>query len=87
MKKQVILQGIIDLAFLEEDGYVIVDYKSNMVAEAQLAQLAEHYRLQMQLYRLALEQVSGRPVKPAICGSCGRSGSSQFIYKIEKIPA
>ena len=62
-EEQVILQGIIDLAFLEEDGYVIVDYKSNMVAEAQLAQLAEHYRLQMQLYRLALEQVSGRPVK------------------------
>lgn len=62
-EEQVMLQGIIDLAFLEEDGYVIVDYKSNMVAEAQLAQLAEHYRLQMQLYRLALEQVSGRPVK------------------------
>ena len=57
------LQGIIDLAFPEEDGYVIVDYKSNMVDETHLAQLAGHYRLQMQLYRLALEQVTGRPVK------------------------
>ena len=62
-EEQVMLQGIIDLAFLEEDGYVIVDYKSNMADEARLAQLAEHYRLQMQFYRLALEQVSGRPVK------------------------
>ena len=62
-EEQVMLQGIIDLAFPEEDGYVIVDYKSNMVDEAHLAQLAGHYRLQMQLYRLALEQVTGRPVK------------------------
>lgn len=62
-REQIMLQGIIDMAFLEEDGYVIVDYKSNMVDEERMARLAEHYRMQMQLYRMALEQVSGRPVK------------------------
>ncbi len=62
-EEQVILQGIIDLAFLEKGEYIIVDYKSNMADKTQLAQLAQHYKLQVQLYKKALEQISAKPVK------------------------
>ena len=60
--EQVMLQGIIDMVFEENGEYIIVDYKSNMADEQRLQQLAEHYGLQMQLYRMALEKITGKRV-------------------------
>ena len=50
------------VGLLKNGEYIIVDYKSNMADEQRLQQLAEHYGLQMQLYRMALEKITGKRV-------------------------
>ena len=54
------LQGIIDTAFLEEDAWVLVDYKTDRLDEEDLV---ERYRIQLMLYKEALERLTPYPVK------------------------
>ena len=62
-EKTVLLQGTID-AYWEEDGaYVLADYKTDRVAAGEEAVLAERYRIQLEYYRIALERITGIPVK------------------------
>ena len=56
-----LVQGIIDLYFEEEDGVVLVDYKTDRVETA--AELAERYRIQLQYYARAIRRISGKTVK------------------------
>lgn len=55
------IQGIIDMYFEEEDGLVLVDYKTDAVKSAK--ELIDHYELQLDLYARALEQTTGKKVK------------------------
>lgn len=55
-----LVQGVIDLCFREGDKWVLVDYKTD---HAEPEEILERYRLQMQWYRKALEQITGLPVK------------------------
>ena len=54
------LQGIIDTAFLEEGSWVLVDYKTDHLDEKALV---ERYRIQLMLYKEALERLTPYPVK------------------------
>ena len=64
-KKEVILvQGIIDAYFEEEDGIVVLDYKTDRVKNAE--QLKERYHAQLEYYAQALEGLLGKPVKEKI---------------------
>ncbi len=56
----VILQGSVDLAILNKDGIIIVDYKTDRVQDVSV--LATRYRKQLLLYKEAVEQITGRPV-------------------------
>jgi ATP-dependent helicase/nuclease subunit A len=58
-----ILRGVIDLAFAEPEGWVIVDYKTDAVAPEHLGKLAEHYRPQVVTYAGQWERIVGQPVK------------------------
>jgi ATP-dependent helicase/nuclease subunit A len=58
-----LVQGIIDCYFEEEDGCVLLDYKSNRIGPEGPLPLVEHYRPQLELYRSALAQICGLPVK------------------------
>ncbi|MCQ2458339.1 MAG: helicase-exonuclease AddAB subunit AddA [Clostridia bacterium] len=60
-KGNMILQGIIDCAFEENGSWVIVDYKTDHVADS--AELAERYGRQIRLYASSLARITGRPVK------------------------
>ena len=60
----VILQGAVDLAFVEDGALVIVDYKTDRVKRPQ--ELVTRYHTQLELYRDALEQCLGLPVKECI---------------------
>ena len=62
----VLIQGIIDAWFEEEDGVVLVDYKTDRIQKGQEAVLLERYRLQMIYYARALLQITGKRVKEAI---------------------
>lgn len=57
----VLVQGIIDVWFEEEDGLVVLDYKTDRVKEK--AELQEKYQTQLEYYGKALEQITGKRVK------------------------
>ena len=59
------VQGVIDLAFLEDGAWVLVDYKTNRIPPEGPEKLLEHYAPQLRLYRMALETITGIPVKAA----------------------
>ncbi|WP_434311665.1 helicase-exonuclease AddAB subunit AddA [Hominifimenecus sp. rT4P-3] len=58
----VLVQGIIDLYLEEEDGLVLIDYKTDSVGESVLL---ARYRGQLAYYKMALERAVGKPVKEA----------------------
>lgn len=58
----VLIQGIIDAYIEEEAGLVLVDYKTDRVAEGGLASLAQRYAVQLEYYKRALEQMTGKKV-------------------------
>ncbi|MDO4329614.1 MAG: helicase-exonuclease AddAB subunit AddA [Lachnospiraceae bacterium] len=60
----VLIQGMIDAYLEEEDGLVLVDYKTDRVEQGQ--ELIKRYQVQINYYIRALEQVTGRPVKEAV---------------------
>lgn len=57
----VLIQGIIDAFFYEEDEIVIVDYKTDRIFRGE--ELAERYRAQLVYYGKALEMMTGKKVK------------------------
>ncbi|MGI6094679.1 MAG: helicase-exonuclease AddAB subunit AddA [Lachnospiraceae bacterium] len=63
-EESVLVQGIIDAFFVEDDGLVLVDYKTDQVFCEQ--QLAERYRVQLEAYEEALEKLMGMSVKEKI---------------------
>ena len=60
-----IVKGVIDLVFKEEDGWVIVDYKTDDRPQRALADLVDKYRPQIDLYRRAWERAVETRVKEA----------------------
>jgi len=58
-----VLRGVIDLAFLEPDGWVLVDYKTDAAAEDHLKSLIDHYRGQVDLYAHYWQKIVGQTVK------------------------
>lgn len=68
---RIMVQGVIDLFLMEEDGIVLVDYKTDYVPSGTERQLADKYRLQMALYKEALEKSCGRKVKEALIYAVG----------------
>ena len=55
-----ILQGMIDCAFREGDGWVLLDYKTDSIRDEHAFQ--EEYRPQLEWYATALQELTGRPV-------------------------
>ncbi len=62
-REQLLLQGVIDLYFQEGDALVLVDYKSDRVTPFNRDALIGGYRVQIELYKTALEKILGRVVK------------------------
>ncbi len=57
----VLIQGIIDVFWAEEDGLVVLDYKTDRVDAPE--ELIERYQTQLDYYAEALERLMHRPVK------------------------
>lgn len=60
-EEMILIQGIIDVFFEEEDEIVLLDYKTDKVNSSQ--QLANLYRTQLELYQEAIERAVGKKVK------------------------
>ena len=59
-----LIQGIIDVFFEEEDGIVLLDYKTDSVNSGK--ELVDLYRTQMELYQEAIERALGKKVKEKV---------------------
>ena len=62
--EQVLLQGVIDCWFEEEDGIVLVDYKTDNVND--IDEIHQKYDIQLALYARALEKITKKSVKDKI---------------------
>lgn len=60
-EEMVLIQGIIDVFWVEEDGIVLLDYKTDRVDSA--TRLRDMYKEQLDLYAEALERIFPLPVK------------------------
>jgi len=52
-----LVEGVLDLAFLEKDAWTVVDFKTDREFEKDL----EHYKRQVGLYALAIGRATGQP--------------------------
>jgi ATP-dependent exoDNAse (exonuclease V) beta subunit len=51
-----LVEGVLDLAFLEKDTWTVVDFKTDREIEREL----EHYKRQVGLYALSIERATGK---------------------------
>ena len=65
--EMILVQGIIDLYFIDKEGkLVLVDYKTDYVENGNVAKLEEKYKVQLDLYKEALEKTLNRKVDRAM---------------------
>ena len=60
----VVLQGVADCVLEEEDGLILIDFKTDRVQDMQ--ELRRRYGQQLRLYRRALEECFGKPVTETV---------------------
>jgi len=60
-ERDLLVQGMIDCAFREGDGWILVDYKTDKIGDEEA--FTEEYRPQLAWYREALSRLTGLPVK------------------------
>ncbi len=63
-EEMVLIQGIIDVYFEENEGLILVDYKTDFVNSPE--ELKEKYHTQLEYYATALETLLGKKVKQKI---------------------
>lgn len=61
--ENVLVQGIIDGYFIEDEEIVLVDYKTDYVRNGEEQKLIDRYHVQLEDYAQALERMTGRKVK------------------------
>ena len=64
--EQILLQGVVDCALIEEDGITVLDFKTDFVTEDTLSERVSLYRPQVSAYADALSRIYGLPVKKAM---------------------
>ncbi|HZK34974.1 MAG TPA: helicase-exonuclease AddAB subunit AddA [Bacillota bacterium] len=58
-----LIQGVIDCCFVEDGKWVLIDYKTDWIAnESDIDRAVNNYRVQLELYSEALERLSDKPV-------------------------
>ena len=63
-EEKVLIQGIIDVYFVEDDGIVLLDYKTDSIESMEA--LWNRYATQLDYYQEALERLTTLPVKEKI---------------------
>ena len=74
--EKILIQGIIDCYFEEDGEIVLVDYKTDYVENDNLESLIDKYKIQLQYYKMALENATNKKVKQVYIYS---------LYKNEEI--
>ena len=68
MNETILVHGIIDCYFLEDDMMVLVDYKSDRLKREpeQIELLKKKYALQIKIYKRAVEEAEGKKIKECV---------------------
>ncbi|KOC52116.1 helicase-exonuclease AddAB subunit AddA [Clostridium botulinum] len=61
--EHIMIQGIIDCYFEEEDGIVLVDYKSDYFKDGEEQSIIKKYKAQIEYYARAIEELTNKKVK------------------------
>ena len=61
--EQVLLQGVVDCALMEDDGITVVDFKTDHISGGNVSYAVERYRQQVQTYANALSRIFELPIK------------------------
>ena len=65
--QKILVQGIIDLYYINKEGKLkLIDFKTDHIKKGEEKQLEEKYKVQLDLYKQALEEALGRKVDQAI---------------------
>ncbi len=64
--EQVLLQGVVDCALIEDDGITVIDFKTDYVTADTLPAVADRYRPQVQAYANAMERIYQKKVKQSL---------------------
>ena len=63
-EQEILVQGIMDAYFEENDEIVLIDYKTDHVKTEE--ELVKRYKKQLEIYAESLEQMTGKRVKERI---------------------
>lgn len=63
--EEVLLQGVVDCALIDEDGITIIDFKTDRVSAENLMDSVAQYTPQVSSYAVAMERIYQLPVKAA----------------------
>ena len=61
-----VVEGVVDLLYRDDDGLVLVDYKTDAVPVQAIPSRVDYYRPQMAVYALALQAAVGEPVRRCV---------------------
>lgn len=75
MEGDTLLQGVIDCAFMEDGGWVLMDYKTDYITDEEA--FIQRYAMQLEWYARALERITGVPVKEMWLYALGKGKSYQ----------
>lgn len=64
-ENKILIQGIIDLYFIEDSKCILIDYKTDYIEKDLIKEKLDEYKKQLQLYKMAIENIKGLQVSEA----------------------
>jgi ATP-dependent exoDNAse (exonuclease V) beta subunit len=80
-----VLEGIVDLLYRDDDGLVVVDYKTDAVPLSALSTRADFYRPQLAAYAAAVEAAAGEEVVRCVLLFLSPTGAE--AWEVPQLPA
>jgi hypothetical protein len=74
------LEGYVDLVFRDDDGLVVVDYKTDSVDAQTRADRIRHYRIQAAAYALAVAEATGESVVRGVLCFLDPAGATEVVF-------
>jgi ATP-dependent helicase/nuclease subunit A len=81
------LEGYVDLVYRDDDGLVVVDYKTDAVQGVELDERLGHYRVQAAAYALAVGDATGEPVVRCVLCLLDPDGAREVVVEGEDLAA
>ena len=64
--EKILLQGVVDCALIEDDGIVVLDFKTDRITDESMPAIVQKYKTQVCAYANALTRIYNRPVRSAL---------------------